>query len=92
MTGYLIKAYQLLPIDMLKLNKEKLAEMYNNSDLDALNYMEIFCEGEWKELHKRIYELNEAEEFGCDEYFDGKWKLLNHFGIECVLGDAVASR
>lgn len=89
MVGYLRKAYQLHPIDMLKLNKERLAFMYYNSDLDALSYMELFCDGEWKELCKKVIELNEAEDFDNPDYYEGKWKLLDHFGIDNVNGDAV---
>ncbi len=88
MNNYLKGMYKLLPIDFLKLNKNKLAEIYNCSDLDALNYMSPFCEGEWKELCNRLLELNEAEDFDSKEYYEGKWKLLNHFGIESDLGDA----
>lgn len=89
MDSYLKGMYNLQPIDFLKLNKDKLAKIYNCSDIDALNYMYPFCEGKWKELCTRILKLNEEELFGEDEYIDGKWKLLNHFGIESDLGDAI---
>ena len=89
MDSYLKGMYNLQPIDFLKLNKDKLAEIYNCSDADALEYMSQFCEGEWKSLCDRIVELNKEEAFDEEEYLDDKWKLLNHFGIENDLGDAV---
>lgn len=89
MNSYFKGMYNLLPIDFIKLNKDKLAEIYNCSDIDALNYMYPFCEGKWKELCTRIIKLNEKELFDDNEYLDGKWKLLNHFGIESDLGNAI---
>lgn len=84
--------YGLVPIDFIKLNKQKLAEIYNCSDIDAIEYMYPFCEGEWKELCERIYSLNMETDVGwgkepstpeeVDEYYIGKWKLLHHFGIQ----------
>ena len=96
---YLISAYKLEPIDQLKLNKEKLCEMYNNSDIDALTYMYSFLTGELKELCERLITLNNETTLGwgredytfeeAQEYGEGKWKLLNNFGIKSDLGNAV---
>lgn len=92
--------YGLKPIDTIRLNKEKLAEIYNGSDIDALEYMYPFCEGELKELCERMIALNNETTLGwgdkpashedSEEYYAGKWKLLNHFGIENKKGDAFA--
>ena len=76
---------------MNEINKEKLAEIYNNSDIEAIDYMYPFCEGELKELCERVHTLNVETDIGWgeepaspeefEEYYEGKWKLLNHFGI-----------
>lgn len=76
---------------MNEINKEKLAEIYNCSDIEAIDYMYPFCKGELKELCERVHTLNVETDIGwgrepassdeMDEYFAGKWKLLNHFGI-----------
>ena len=97
---YLSKAYNLEPIDKIKLNPEKLAYMHNNSDIDCLSYMYPFCEGEWKKLCERMITLNNETTIGWGselatseermDYDDGKWKLLNHFGIGNNLGEAYA--
>ncbi len=92
MDSYLKGMYNLQPIDFLKLNRNKLAEIYNCSDIDALNYMLPFLQDENKTLCERLITLSNEEDYSleeADEYFDGKWKLLNHFGIESDLGDAV---
>ena len=89
MANGLLGMYGLLPIDMIKLNKQKLADIYNCSDIDALNYMLPFCEGELSALCNELIELNSTENFD-DEYYNGKWKLLNHFGIKTdCCGEAI---
>lgn len=90
--------YNLTPIDFLKLNKEKLAEIYNCSDIDALEYMYPFCTGEDQELCERLITLNNETDLGWGsepashdeqvEYGNGKWRLLNRFGVESDHGDA----
>lgn len=74
----------LQPIDRIRLNKDALVEMYNGSDIEALNYMYPFCEGELKDLCKRLININEEYngDDGSDEYYEGKWKLLRYFGLE----------
>ena len=94
----MLNSYNLLPIDLIKLNKEKLVEIYNCSDLDALEYMYEFCKGDLKELCERLIDINMNTDIGwgrephtveeSDEYYDGKWKLLNYFGIKNNNGDA----
>ena len=84
--------------DMTKEQKVELCKIYNDSDIDSFKYMMQFCDNEQKELLKRLIELNTQTTIGrgdksCtegeqDEYYDGKWKLLNSFGIENVGGDA----
>lgn len=96
---YLKSAYKLQAIDTIKLNKKKLCEMYNASDIDALEYMYPFCVGELKELCERLITLNNETTLGFGredytedealEYFDGKWKLLNYFGVVSDNGDAI---
>ncbi len=79
--------------DFVHLNKEKLAIIYNEySDIDALLYMKLFCTHEWKDLVNRLIEWNNDGDFDSDEYLDGKWKLLNHFGLICLYGDAVVPK
>ena len=83
---------------MTKEQKAKLCKIYNNSDINSFKYMMQFCDDEQKELLKRLVELNTQMTIGwgdksctkeeMDEYYDGKWKLLNSFGIENVGGDA----
>ena len=78
---------------MIELIREKLAETYNNSDIDALLYMYQFCNEEQKELCEYLIMLNTETDLGCGRepstnkeeeiYIDGKWKLLNDFGIYC---------
>ena len=83
---------------MTEEQKIELCKIYNNSDIDSLYYMMPFCDQEQKELLNRLIELNTMTTIGwgeksCteeeqDEYYDGKWELLNSFGIENVGGDA----
>ena len=83
--------FGLEPIDYIKINKQKLADIYNASDIEAINYIYPFCEGELKELCERVHTLNVETDIGWgrepaspeefDEYVEGKWKLLNHFGL-----------
>lgn len=98
MNDYLKSMYNLEPIDFIKLNKEKLAYIYNCSDIDSLQYMFPFLEGELKNLCERMIILNQETDLGWgrepadedeqNEYIDGKWRLLEHFGIESDLGNA----
>ena len=79
--------------------KMRLAKLYNGSDWDALQFMYSFCDNEWKTLCERILHLNNETTCGWgeklatseeqDEYYKGKWKLLEHFGISNYNGDAV---
>ena len=89
---YLCGMYKLKPIDMVVLNKGKLCQIYNCSDIDALNYMSLFCKGEWEVLCNRLIHLNEQGAFNAKEYLDGKEKLLDHFGIKLAFGDAVIGK
>ena len=83
---------------MTKEQKIELCKIYNNSDINAFEYMRQFCDEEQKELLKRLTELNTQTMIGwgdksytteeMDEYYDGKWELLTSFGIENVEGDA----
>lgn len=76
----------------------KLCTIYNNSDIDALEYMKPFCNTEQKRLLQRLINLNLQTKIGWgnsnytmdeyDEYYNGKWKLLNDFGLENIGGDA----
>ena len=57
-----------------------------------------FCNDEQKELLERLITLNMETAIGwgrepytneeSEEYYNGKWKLLNDFGIENNGGDA----
>lgn len=99
MTSYLRGMYKLQPIDYLKLNKNKLAEIYNCSDIDALNYMLDFCDDSNRAICKRLIQLNNETKLGCGdkdftesefyEYIDGKRKLLEHFDVMLCFGDAI---
>ena len=78
---------------MKELIKTRLAEIYNNSDLDALTYMYQFCNDEQKELCEYLVmlynetDLGSGRESATEEeekrYIDGKWKLLNSFNVYC---------
>lgn len=60
--------------------------------------MNVFCEGQNKELCERLMTLNLETDIGwgreptsrdeMEEYYEGKWKLLNYFGIGSDLGNA----
>lgn len=99
MTSYLRSIYNLQPIDYLKLNKNKLAEIYNCSDIDALNYMLDFCDDDNRVICKRLIQLNNETTLGWGnkcftdsesyEYIDGKQKLLERFGIMLCFGEAI---
>lgn len=83
--------YGLQPKDHAVMNKEKLAEIYNCSDIDSLLYMYGFCEGEYETLCEQIIALNQEDM--NDLYYNGKWKLLNHFGIgRSEQGDAYVEK
>lgn len=86
---YIYNVYALHPIDLLKLNKEKLIEMYDNSDIDALVYMRAFIsDDDMKALCDKLIRLNQNEDFDHADYYDGKWKLLRNFGIVNKNGEA----
>ena len=83
---------------MTREQKIELCRIYNNSDIDCFNYMQQFCNKEQMELLDRLVTLDMETDIGwgnepstseeVDEYYNGKWKLLNDFGIENVNGDA----
>ena len=83
---------------MTREQKIELCRIYNNSDIECFNYMLQFCNDEQKELLERLVTLNMETDIGwgnepstseeVEEYYNGKWKLLNDFGIENVNGDA----
>ncbi len=76
---------------MTREEKIKLCSIYNNSDLECFAYMERFCNDEQLELLERLVALNTETDLGFEEfeeYYNGKWKLLNSFGIDNVRGDA----
>lgn len=83
---------------MTREQKIELCKVYNNSDISSFEYMMQFCDDEQKELLKRLIKLNIQTMLGfgdksyteeeSNEYYEGKWKLLNSFGIENVGGDA----
>lgn len=76
----------------------ELCRLYNSSDIDCLEYMAQFCNNEQKELLERLVTLNQETAIGWgredytdeefEEYKEGKWKLLNAFGLENRDGDA----
>ena len=83
---------------MTREQKIELCRIYNNSDIDCFNYMHQFCNKEQMELLDRLVTLDMETDIGwgnepstseeVEEYYNGKWKLLNDFGIENVNGDA----
>ena len=83
---------------MTREQKIELCGLYNMSDIDCLIYMRQFCDKEQLELLERLIYLNEETQIGwgekdysmeeVEEYYNGKWKLLNDFGIENDEGDA----
>lgn len=87
---------------MTKEQQQELCDIYNNSDIDALNYMYDFLQDnhnpQMLELLDKIHTLNMETTLGwgredctseeADEYYEGKWKLLNYFGISSNGGDA----
>ena len=83
---------------MTREQKIELCRIYNNSDIDCFNYMQQFCNKEQMELLDRLVTLDMETDIGwgnepstseeVEEYYNGKWKLLNDFGIENVNGDA----
>ncbi len=83
---------------MEKIDQEKLCELYNMSDIDAFEYAVQFCEGYYKDLCEKLINLNNETKLGwgdkeyslseADEYYDGKEKLLRHFGIDFDKGEA----
>ena len=89
--------------DITKEQQTELCDIYNKSDIEAFNYMYKLLEDghneEMLELLDRVHTLNMETTLGwgredytpeeADEYFNGKWKLLTHFGIKNNNGDAV---
>lgn len=82
---------------MTKKQRQKLCDIYNRSDIEALNYMYEFLKDnhnpQMLELLNRIRTLNVEATSGWGEkdyteYFNGKWKLLKYFGIKNNMGDA----
>ena len=87
---------------MTREQKQKLCDIYNGSDIEALDYMYEFLKDnhnpEMLELLDRVHTLNMETSFGwvredytpeeSEEYFNGKWKLLKYFGIKSNMGDA----
>lgn len=81
------------------IDKQKLCDLYNGSDIDALEYMNGYLDGDLKILCVFLIHLNNHTTLGWgtiaptyDEdiiYHKGKWTLLNHFGIKNSYGDAV---
>ena len=82
--------------------QEKLCDIYNGSDIDALDYMYEFLKDnenpKMLNLLNRIRSLNIDTKLGwgdkdftyeeSEEYYEGKWKLLNYFGLKSIGGDA----
>lgn len=87
---------------MTKKQRQKLCDIYNKSDINALDYMYEFLKDnhnpEMLELLDKVRTLNIETTLGWGEkdytpeesekYFNGKWKLLNYFGIKSNMGDA----
>lgn len=83
---------------MTREQKIELCTIYNNSDIECFEYLKQFCNKEQLELLERLVTLNMETDIGwgrepstseeVDEYYEGKWKLLNVFGIENRMGDA----
>lgn len=83
---------------MTESQKITLCELYNMSDIDALEYLRDFCEGAMLDTLERLIYLNlnttlgygsrllTSEEF--DYYYSKKWGLLSYFGISNIEGDA----
>ena len=86
MTNYLQGMYNLQPIDFVKLNKEKVLEIYDCSDIDTWNYLLPFCKGKIKTLCEEVINLNETE-IDSEIYIKKKWELLESFGFEKKFGD-----
>ena len=92
----------IVEAEMTKEQQQKLCDIYNASDIEAFNYMYEFLKDnhnpEMLELLDRVHTLNMETTLGwgredytseeADEYYDGKWKLLNYFGIKSNFGDA----
>jgi hypothetical protein len=97
-TNYFKNRYGLQVLDFVKLNKEKLAEIFNNSEIDALTYIQPFCLGDKRGLCDKLIEINKrtvlgsgSEECTTEElkfYRDGEWELLGFFGIKNAYGEA----
>lgn len=83
---------------MTRKQKIELCRLYNNSDIAALEYMKPFCNSNQKSLVDKLIAINTETDAGwgdtlCpgslqDEYYEGKWQLLNSFGITSINGDA----
>lgn len=87
---------------MTREQQEKLCGIYNESDIEAFNYMYEFLKDnhnpEMLELLDRVHTLNMETTLGwgkedytseeAEEYYEGRWKLLNYFGIKSNLGYA----
>ena len=88
--------------EMTKEQQRKLCDIYNESDMEAFEYMYKFLQDnhnpEMLELLDRVHTLNMETSLGwgnepataeeSEEYFNGKWKLLNYFGVKSDNGDA----
>ncbi len=93
--------YRLYPKDINILNSEKLAEIYNCSEADALYYMYHFCRDDNNiTLCKRLFVLYHTTSLGSgeknytqsekEEYDEGIRKLLNSFDVAINDGKALA--
>ena len=88
--------------ELTREQQQELCDIYNRCDIEAFDYMYKFLKDnhnpEMLELLDRVHTLNMKTTLGWgredytekefNEYFDGKWKLLNYFGIKSNLGDA----
>lgn len=84
---------------MTKTETIELCRIYNNSDIEALEYIyPHLTEKTDTELCEYLITLNNETEIGwgrepateeeVDRYYKGKWQLLSMFGIENDMGDA----
>lgn len=87
---------------LTKDQQKELCSIYNGSDIGAFDYMYHILKDnknqKMLELLDRVRKLNVETTLGwgtepyttdeCEEYLNGKWKLLNYFGIHYDLGDA----
>ena len=84
---------------MSKVEAIEICRIYNNSDIEALNYIyPRLTESKDRDLCERLITLNNETDLGwgrephtideAEEYYNGKWRLLSIFGIENDMGDA----